>query len=203
MGLPTGLFKPKQLLVEGNDQRNFFSAFLEHLRIVNVVQVCDFGGVDELRGYLAAFVKMPGFGSVSSIGIVRDAEESERAAFQSVQSSLRNANLAAPAAVAEPIGDAPRGAVLILPGDGNSGMLETVVSRSFFDQDANHCIDDFFECVEELPDLSIGNPDKARVFAYLATRRRPHHSVGVAAKAGVWDLDHAAFDAIRDFLSGL
>ncbi|MDE0173329.1 MAG: hypothetical protein OYH76_19025 [Defluviicoccus sp.] len=203
MGLPTGLSKPKQLLVEGNDQRNFFEALARHLGLADAVQICDFGGVDQLRGFLAAFVKMPDFGSVRSVGIVRDAEDSEDAAFRSVQSSLENANLAVPMALAEPAGEHPTATVLILPGDRRSGMLETVLCRTFVDEPTNRCIDDFFECVERLPDAAIDNPDKARAFAYLATKRNPHHSVGVAAKAGVWDLDHAAFDGVRDFLRGL
>ena len=203
MGLPTGLSKPKQLLVEGNDQRNFFEEFARHLGLADAVQVRNFGGVHELRGFLAAFVKMPDFGSVRSVGIVRDAEGSEDDAFRSVQSALENANLAVPAAIAEPMEEDPRVAVLILPGDGNPGMLETVLCRTFVGEHTNRCIDEFFECVEEAPDTSIRNPDKARAFAYLATKRSPHHSVGVAAKAGVWNLDHAAFDGVRDFLNGL
>ena len=203
MGLPTGLSRPKQLLVEGNDQRNFFEAMLAHLGLADRIQISSFGGVDQLRGYLAAFVKMPDFGSVRSVGVVRDAEGSEDAAFRSVQSSLESANLAVPAAIAKPVGEDPRVAVLILPGDGNPGMLETVLRRSFVGEHTNRCIDEFFECVEESAAGSITNPDKARVFAYLATKPSPHHSVGVAAKAGVWDLDHAAFEGIRDFLRGL
>ena len=203
MGLPTGLSRQKQLLVEGNDQRNFFEAFARHLGVAEALQICDFGGVDQLRGFLAAFVKMPDFGSVRSVGIVRDAERSEDAAFRSVQSSLENASLAVPNALSRPTGENPQVTVLILPGDGHSGMLETVLCRTLVDDGTNRCIDDFFECVEGLPDMTIDNPDKARAFAYLATQRNPHHSVGVAAKAGVWDLDHAAFEGIRDFLRGL
>ena len=203
MGLPTGLSRRKQLLVEGNDQRNFFEAFARHLGLTDALQICDFGGVNELRRFLAAFAKMPDFGSVRSVGIVRDAEVSEDAAFRSVQSSLANADLPVPAAVGEPAEENPRVAALILPGGGNPGMLETVLCRTIGDRDVNRCIDDFFECVEQLPDQAIDNPDKSRAFAYLTTRRNPHHSVGVAAKAGAWDLDHAAFDDIKDFLNGL
>lgn len=79
-----------QLLVEGNDQRNFFEAMVERLKLLDV-QVRDFGGVTELRRYLAAFVNEPGFRQVRRIGIVRDAETSAEGAFASVRSSLENA----------------------------------------------------------------------------------------------------------------
>ena len=73
-----------QLLVEGKDQRNFFGALVEHLKIEDV-QIQDFGGVDDLRRFLGVMVKQSGFhGTVRMLGIVRDAETSARGAFQSV-----------------------------------------------------------------------------------------------------------------------
>ena len=44
-----------QLLVEGNDPRNFFEAFIEHLALADI-QIQNFGGVSELGGFLRAFV---------------------------------------------------------------------------------------------------------------------------------------------------
>ena len=73
-----------QLIVEGNDQRNFFEAFTSHLSITNV-QIQDFGGVSQLRDFLEGLVSATGFQTVQSIGIVRDAETSAERAFQSVQ----------------------------------------------------------------------------------------------------------------------
>ena len=72
---PAGIEEPIQLLVEGKDQQNFFLAFLKHLKLQDKPQIQDFGGVGELRGFLEALVNSPGFGSVTSMGIVRDAEE--------------------------------------------------------------------------------------------------------------------------------
>ena len=188
-----------QLLVEGNDPRNFFEAFIEHLSLANI-QIQNFGGVNELRNFLDGLVGMTGFQTVQSIGIVRDAETSARGAFQSVQSSLRNAELSVPGRPAERTDISPAVAVLILPGDNREGMLETLLCESLADDPVNHCIDDFFECVESLQDVSIGSPDKARARVYLTTKSRPHLSVGVAAKSKYWDLDHMVFNPIRDFL---
>ena len=203
MGSPTVISRTRQLLVEGKDQENFFEAFVRHLKISDDVQIQNFGGVNELSGFLGAFVKMPDFQSVQSIGIVRDAEKSEHGAFQSIQSSLKKANLPVPDTVGTPSAGDPAVAVLVLPGDGNPGMLESVLCRAFNNQEVNRCIADFFECVEALSDEPIRNRDKARAFVYLTTTPNVHHSVGVAAKAGVWDLDHRAFDRVRDFLIAL
>ncbi len=79
-----------QLLVEGNDPRNFFEAFVEHLSLANI-QIQNFGGVQELPNFLPVFVKKPNFQTVQSIGIVRDAESNAKGAFQSVQSALKKA----------------------------------------------------------------------------------------------------------------
>ena len=72
-----------QLLVAGNDPRNFFEAFIRHLSLANI-QIQNFGGVNELRGFLRALADAPGFYEVvKSLGIVRDAEMSAERAFQS------------------------------------------------------------------------------------------------------------------------
>ena len=203
MRQPTQIAEATQLLVEGNDYRNFFEKFAEHMGLSGSIQIQNFGGVDELRGFLKAFVKMPNFNSVRSIGIARDAEEGEDAANQSVRSSLDNAKLPVPTEAGVPDTDSLTVRVLILPGGGEPGMLETLLCRTFVDQEVNRCIDEFFKCANALPNVSISKPDKARTHAYLTTTQHPEHSVGVAAKAGVWHLDHVAFAHVRAFLASL
>ena len=189
-----------QLLVEGNDQRNFFEAFISHLSITNV-QIQNFGGVSQLRDFLEGLVSATGFReTVQSLGIVRDAETSAVGAFQSVQSSLSTAALPVPDSPAERTDTSPAVTVLILPGDNRQGMLETLLCESFADDPVEDCINDFFKCVESLPDVSIERSDKARAHAYLTTKPNPHFSVGVAAKNDYWNLNHSVFSAVRDFL---
>lgn len=203
MGGPEEIAKSKQVLVEGKDTLNFLSAFTTHLGIAEALQLQDFGGVNELPGFLKAFRKMPGFGVVQRVGIVRDAEDDENAAQQSVRSALRNARLPQPTAIGESGSGRPTVRVLILPGGGEPGMLETVLCRSLDRPGMNRCIEEFFACADALSSDRIRRSDKARAHAYLATTRNPHHSVGAAAKAGVWPLDHEAFDGVRAFLKEL
>ena len=203
MAEPLSIQKGKQLLVEGKDQLNFFEAFVKHLSLSNI-QIHNFGGINELNGFLSAFVKSPGWDTVRSIGVVRDAENSGQAALQSVLGSLRNAGLHIQTEERSESNHIPMVRVLILPTEeDSSGMLETLLCQTFERGEVNHCIDEFFECVETLPGIFIANLDKARAFVYLATKRNPHHSVGVAALQGVWDLDHEAFESVRDFLKAL
>ncbi len=202
MAQPTPISKSIQLLVEGKDQLNFFEAFIRRVEIENELQVQDFGGVSELRGFLRALVDAPGFNTVVSVGIIRDAEESAAGARRSVENSLRNAGLPAPEDANG--GDGPAVQLLILPGGKEErGMLETLLCRSVADEPVNDCIDDFFGCAEAMLGVDIRRPDKARAQAYLATRPEPQVSVGVAAQKGYWPLDHGAFAEVREFLATL
>ena len=202
MAEPRRIEKPVQLLVEGRDQENVFEAFARHLALGNM-QVQNFGGVDELRGFLRAFVRIAGFDTVAGMGIVRDAETSAASAFRSVRSSLENAGLPAPSRAGERAGSRPAVTVFILPGGAEAGMLETLLCRSFAAAPVNRCIDDFFGCVDRLRGASIDRRDKARAHAYLATKRKPPVSVGVAALRGDWHLEHEVFADVRAFLKSL
>ena len=192
-----------QLLVEGNDQRNFFEAFIDHLSLADT-QIQNFGGVTDLRPFLSILVKRSGFReTVQSVVIVRDAETSAQAAFQSVQSSLSNAGLPVPNRPEDRAGSNPAVTVLILPGNNRPGMLETLLNETFADTPEEACINAFFDCVEAIPTVSINNPDKARAYTYLTTKPNPHHSVGMAAKQRHWNLNHPVFDQLRQFLRAL
>lgn len=201
-----------QLLVEGKDQQNFFEALIRHLGLEGI-QVYDFGGINDLKSFLEAFVIRPGFGSVHSVGIIRDAETlnaeasdvkaSFKSAFQSVQDSIKNAGLSAPASPGKPSDGNPAVTVLILPDNEHPGMLETLLCKTVTDTGLNRCIDEFLQCAETAEGVPIARPDKARAHAYLATRPHPHVSVGVAAQRGYWDLDHPALALVRQFLKSL
>lgn len=188
-----------QLLVEGKDSEGFFKALIRHLGLTSV-QIQDFGGVNDLRNFLRAFVSGPDFPLVTSIGIVRDAEASSTRAFESVQGSLKGVELPVPHAAGQLLGDRPAVAVMILPGANRAGMLETLLNETVRGDQVQSCIDDFFRCVKKHCGKQVRRPDKARAHAYLATKPDPHLSVGFAAERGYWNLDHQALEPLRAFL---
>ena len=198
---PRKIERGTQLLVEGNDELNFFEAFTAHLSIEDV-QIQAFDGSGNLRGFLAGLVRLPDFRTVRSIGVVRDADESADGAFRSVRDALRNAGLPAPDRPTERVGENPSVSVFVLPGGGNQGMLEALLCRTFEGTATDRCIDTFFQCAEAAGD-AVRRPDKARAHAWLATRPEPHVSVGVAAKKGYWKLEHDAFGEVGRFLLSL
>ena len=187
------------LIVEGKEDEFFFSALAHHLGLTEL-QVLGIGGKGQLRGILKA--PPPGFRSVTSLGIIRDANSDPDAAFKSVCDALQNAGLTVPPAVCEPAGHKPQVIVLILPDGQRPGMLEDVCLQSIQSDAVSPCIDQFFKCVEERA-KAPREPSKARVHAFLSSRETPDLRLGEAAEKGYWPFEDPAFDLIKKFLGKL
>ena len=192
-----------QLLVEGNDQRNFFEAFKRHLSLESI-QIRSYGGGQDFREFLKGFVQIDGFGTVQSLGVVRDAEINAENTFRSVQGSSKDVGLTVPAHPALRSGGKPAVNVLILPDNRQPGMLETLLCQTFAGTPRDACIEAFFECITAIDFEAVKRRDKARAWAYLTTKPDPHHSVGFATMKGYWgDLDQPVFEGVRAFLLSL
>ena len=201
MEYPALLTSSTQLLVEGVNPKRVFSVFCRSWNLPDI-EIHDFGSNQNLRRYLETFTRTRGFAKVTSLGIIRDGEESAESAFQSVRGALRSARLQAPTTPGVSSSGIPSISVLILP-DGNSqGNLESLLWRSVEDTSEARCADDFLSCLE-LHAITVSRKDKARVQAYLASKRKPHGSVGVAAERGHWDPEHQSFSELRRFLTNL
>ena len=191
-----------QLLVEGKDDVHFFETMLAHISR-NDVQVRSFDGVDQLPRFLEAFMIMPGYNTLTSIAIVRDADHSAQNALKSVQNTLRKLELPFPEQSGAKSEGEPCVAVLIMAGDDGTGMLETLLCKTFENQPIHQCIESFLNCSDSLDDIKIKNRAKARAHAFLATRAEPHLSVGYASRKKYWNLEHEALKPILDFLKSL
>jgi hypothetical protein len=121
-----GSIATKLLLVEGNDDARFFRAISQYLGITDI-EVSSYNGKSNLGNDLSERIRSPEFQALSSLGIVRDADESSQSAFDSVVSSLQRAKLPTPDAPINPTErDGLRLSVLILPPDDDQGELENV-----------------------------------------------------------------------------
>ncbi len=194
---PKPIKKERLLVVEGEEGRKFFEAFLREMALAEEIQVQNFGGINELRSFLKALKNTPGFHIVYSLGIIRDAEEDPVGARQSVSDALANAGLPVPGE-----GPLPNVSILILP-DGNApGMLEDLCLASISDDPVRECIDQYCDCLKRVGSLPT-KLAKAQVHAYLASRTRPDLSLGNSARAGYWPLDNPTFEHVRSFLAAL
>ena len=192
------------LYASANQLLNFFGAMISHLGL-HGIQIQNFGGVSDLANFLETLAATAEFrDKAEDLGIIRDAERRPaQSAFQSVQGSLCRASLPVPKLMIQHFGVSPAVSVFILPDNESDGMLETLLCQTFGDTPVDYCIESFFECVSAETGEGLHRPDKARAHAFIATRRDPHVSVGVAAQRSYWDLDHVVFDGVRNFLRSL
>jgi hypothetical protein len=196
--------RPKLLLGEGNEEVRFFRALLGYLGITDV-QVEQYGGKTRLKDYLAALAgpPVPGFASLTSLAVTRDADADARGAFASVCDALRNAGLPEPPDHDLPAGANPQVRVWIMPDGRNPGMLEDLCLASVQADAAGPCVDDFFRCLRTTAAGPPANLAKARVHVWLASRPEPDKRLGEAAEKGYWPWADPAFAPLTRFLRAL
>lgn len=197
----------KLLIVEGEDECNFFEVLLKHEH-VNGVQVISVGGKDKFKTQLPFLLNLDDFSEVEvdTLGFVRDAEEKKApAAFSSICSTLMKNNLPAPKSINQVIDEQNiRIGVFIMPNNVDEGMLEDLCLQSIINDPLYGCVDKYFECCS--PQMSKNkkiNIAKAKVQAYLATQNPLVSSLGLAAQKGYWDLEDSCFVDIKKFLHNL
>ncbi len=200
--------RPGLLITEGLDDVRFFKAFLSHLQFDLTVQVENIGGKGNLNSaWLRTLKAADGFSGVRALGIIRDADEDPRSAFQSVCDALKQAGLPVPAAAggwAQTDTLTPQVGVYILPAPDQAGALEDLCLQTVNRDPAYTCVDAYFECLQSAGLKQRSNVlAKARVQAFLASRERPGLRLGESAEKGVWDWDHPAYAALKNFLKAL
>ena len=201
MESPAALKSSTQLHVEGINPKRIFCVLCKSWGLSDI-DIHDFGNNENLRPYLETFTKTQGFRSVKRLGIIRDAETSADSALQSVRDSLRNAGLEYPSLRVETTSEARRFRCFYCPTPRVRGIWNRCSGEPSQDTSEARCADEFLKCLD-LGSIAITRRDKARVQAYLASKHRPHGSVGVAAQRGQWDPKHDAFSEIRRFLTDL
>jgi hypothetical protein len=161
--------RPNVLVVEGNDDKQFFLALLQHLNISSV-WIKWLEGEDKLEDQLKALKITSGFPYVENLGIVRDADGNAKGAFDSVCSALANAALPVPQDPSGFVGDQPRVGVMIMPPDpamGSNYALEDLILTAVKDDPVIPCVNGYFECVQQrgiVPKPEHLSKAQARVF---------------------------------------
>ena len=201
--------KSKLLLVEGNDEKNFFEALLDEIELpCKDIQIEVVGGVNNLRTALPALINRTGFlENVESIAIVRDADDNFTSAFDSVCTILNNNNLNYPY---QPNnfsdGNDIKVGIYIMPGNPEDGtMLEDLCIKTQIGNPIMDCVDSFFRCLESKidNDKMPKNMAKARSQVFLAAMPKIVNSVGLGAKRRYWNLKHPCLDGLANFLKQL
>lgn len=187
------------LLVEGQDDRRFFEAFLRH-HGRPWIQVIEYGSTSELNREFPAIVRTPGFENVQWLCIAQDADLDPNAAFDRICTVLRKENLPTPSGPWRTTGVSPSVTTVILPEPQQPGDLETLVWSTLEEQALARCVNTFLECVESAG-LATPRPlSKARTYSYLAACHPPGNRLGQAMQAGVFDFEHSAYRNLLELL---
>ena len=203
--MPPTIERPRQLIVEGNDEVRVFLALCEYLGISGL-QVQQYGGYPNLRRFLRTLTADPDFHVIESLAVVADADSNRAGRQQSIQGALSDAGLPMPSAPLEfATQNGINVAYLVVPHDADGTMLEDVCLASVSDDAAMKCVDEYFECLTRegaSTPRQVWMP-KARVHAFLASRDDPALRIGEAADAEIWRFEDESFRPMRELLTML
>ncbi len=220
--IPAG--KTRLLLVEGRDDKEFFIQLGRHLGFDDAtpIHIIEYGGKDRLAQRLFQLTQLQSFGTVSSLGIVRDTDY-ETDAFQSVQDAIRTHNknnrhspLPIPHSVFESSAENSMISVLLLPAAGREGMLEDLIMEVLRDDSVTACVDKYFECLREFGAAILDHKlSKARLRTFVSGKNASDGATGDDSgklylsdtyKMSWWKpefWEHPTFDEAKAFLTQL
>ena len=202
--------KTKLLLVEGNHERDVFNAWLKALDRTDI-QVMPIAGKTRLRDNLRSLVKQSAFPTVTSLVVIRDADDNPAGAFISVRDAMSSVGLTPPQLAGQLTDDvAPRTGVVIVPSPDQPGALEELLLATVTADPLANPAHVFVDTAVEMLAQSGHRPPppphrrgKAAIHAFLATFDEPDRDQGKAALAGVWRFDHAALKAMAVLLEAM
>lgn len=206
---------PGLIVCEGPDDERFLRMMLVHLGIDSVwVEYVE--GESQFRRYVRGLRGRAGFEVLRAFAIVRDADRATGTKFEHACALLRDFGYPSPhqpvqlargqfpARAPGTSGRIGATAVVVLPIDRRTGALEDLCLESLAEDPSVVCVDDFLSCVAT---TGVLWPDrfraKARLNAWLASRPDPRHRLRDALSAGLFPLDHNAFEPVKQFLHDL
>ena len=193
----------KLLIVEGEDERRFFTALLKHMDIKDI-QVLPIGGKTQIHSKLKAITSTAYFRKrVESLVIVRDADSNPQSAFQSVCTALQKAGLPIPSKLMAFTPTKPKVGIIVLPDGDSAGMLEDLCLRAVGNEPVMECIEQYFSCLEQKGISLPRNMSKAKIHVYLASKPEADKRLGEASEAGYWPWGNQVFEKIKQFLRNL
>ena len=208
---------PTLILVEGVDDLHFLKEFLAFCGIPDI-QIEEVGGKDRFSKFLQLLLpEAPNLSQLRSLAVVRDADLDVTAAQTSVTGMLQAFTRRLKDGAQETT--SIRTSQFLFPDNQHIGTLESLLWSTVLDGQQS-CVKEFLACTEDdwgRAPLAEHWVDKARVYAYLAgsplkvegdgsrgsTRVRPGLLTGVSVRAGIWDLNHDAFNPLRAFAQRL
>lgn len=210
MGEHIRIQTPKLLIVEGVEDVHLMDAMIKHLMSehningLKDVQILKIDGYPHLKESLEVIYNSREYKSLlSSIAIVVDADNNAADRFRSICTHLKNSKYSVPSTQLTKTESKPSVIVLTVPRN-EQGMIEDICLKSVSNDPAMKCVDHYIECVSYLSNSgSLDTPrnlSKAKLQAFLASRKEPGLRMGIAAKGKCFPFDDSAFDDIKQLL---
>ena len=193
----------KLMIVEGNDELNFFTALLNHMSITDV-KIENSKGKDRFKEYIKATLMRPEYADqVTVLAVVGDADNDANAAFTKISNLINELGYTPPQRKNQfKLSGEIKSGIYIMPGDYDAGMLEDLCISVAKDKAKLVLARKFVDDAMALPDPP-GIEAKSRAMAYLSIMPVSVPSVGVAAIKGYWDFDCPEITDLRAFLENL
>ncbi len=197
--------RPKLILVEGNDEYDFF----KFLRLKEDIQIHAYEGKDQLQLELDTVKDVEGFDTLKRVAIVRDADSDPASALQSVLQQWANAFQAAKPKVnsdmwfEDAVGR--EWSVWLMPCPDLSGDLEELLWQAVAPSEHRSCIHALMECLTVADDTPFRTETKARLYSCLATQRDPIKELHAAFQPSsrLFNPDDEVFARFTTLIDGL
>lgn len=171
------------VLVEGEDDKEFFSRLLTHIKskpesplLVSTYEILTYGGRDSLAGFLYQLAQqLRVFQRLTDIGIVRDSDFNTNA-LESIRSSLETANrqlgremYSIPNEVLARSSVQPYIMPLTIPLN-SDGTLERLLVSALQSDTVMNCVDEYISCVSvtQHADIAENRLDKNKLRVFVA-----------------------------------
>ncbi len=218
------------VLVEGEDDREFFSRLLTHIesnsespQLVSTYEILTYEGRDKLAGFLYQLAQQRVFHGLTDIGIVRDSDFNTDA-LESIRSSLRTANrqlgrevYSIPNKVLTRSSVQPYIMPLTIPIN-SDGTLERLLVNALQSDAVMNCVDKYISCVSvtQHADIAENRLDKNKLRVFVAgkavnknaatnedTKRNHLRNIFSMTWLPPSFWHHPAFDDAKEFLTQL
>lgn len=192
------------LVVEGYSDLLFYAEVLEKVGKHGEVFIKELGGKSNFKTKLETFITPYLLGAKASIGFILDADKNPGQTRASLERQL--SELTGQIVVDGKWTDAnPKIGLLVVPGEGVAGEIETLVWHSWANDPANRskrkCIEDYVNCMKGA-EASAHSPDKGLIGALLSIVSDEDPRLGPGTRDGAFDLNRPELVPLKDFLAG-
>jgi hypothetical protein len=193
------------LVVEGYNDLLFYAEVLGHLGKCDGVYIEQFGGKDNFPTKLETFLRPDLLAAKQSIAVIVDADDDPLKSARTLEAVL-NRSTQQDVISGRWTAGTPRIGLFVVPGDGATGEIETLVWKSWAADPSNEmakaCIERYRDCMASI-DLKPKSSDKGLLGALLAIYNDDDPRLGPGARAKAFDFRRPELKGLMDFLSVL